>query len=717
MALIKCPDCGKNFSEHAKCCPNCGCPISFALEASKKKTKTKKTTTKATKTPVEKELFFESASRAEKAILLEFKALIKELLPDYELSNASSTYGFYNKNVTDYNKEGKVFYPKRCWISRDSKTKKLNLHYREKIKSTDKVMPLTSRNKIDDAWRKLRISYSTKTKSEVEEIVKRIKNHDEFNSYISQNKTDIVLMPHQKAGVELASRYKKFAYFFDTGTGKTIMSLEIMMNKYKEKGTKFLVIAPKALIKSAWLDDSKHFKGMKLLPLSKNMSAEDYARLYDYWQVMDGYERAFTDEEGNLLERIPNKLKEDLMDALYMKAQHFVINMQLITDPQDCEKLLKKTKCKGMIVDESVTIKNFYSESAKTARRFATNMDYVYILSGKPAPNNISEYYSQMAIIDPKTFPTNKYKAFLDEFFIVGKFNKLQLKKGSAEKISRMVDNRSITVSKEDCIKLPEKFEQIREVDVDNETMHFYESVLHNFVTEIKSMSGGSVKNTQMSKIATIMKLREIASGFYLDNETNSWRLNRHKVQAIKDLIEEIGYDQFGKQNKVIVWCTFKFEIETLEKELTNTGYKVATAYSKTKDIYKVCNDFQNGDTEILIAHPQTLKYGVTLTSCHYCIYSSMSYSYDDYYQSESRIIRKGQTNLCMFYFMQSEDTIDETIYKCVTEKEKNAKIFERIIKSISKHGYKKEEVEDLLHVPVEIKYAVTNENDLNGSY
>ena len=32
MALIKCPDCGKMFSEYADCCPECGCPTAKAKE-------------------------------------------------------------------------------------------------------------------------------------------------------------------------------------------------------------------------------------------------------------------------------------------------------------------------------------------------------------------------------------------------------------------------------------------------------------------------------------------------------------------------------------------------------------------------------------------------------------------------------------------------------------------------------------------------------------
>ena len=35
MALIKCPDCGKMFSEFAKYCPKCSCPIEDAKNANK----------------------------------------------------------------------------------------------------------------------------------------------------------------------------------------------------------------------------------------------------------------------------------------------------------------------------------------------------------------------------------------------------------------------------------------------------------------------------------------------------------------------------------------------------------------------------------------------------------------------------------------------------------------------------------------------------------
>ena len=35
MALIKCNECGKEMSDHAKICPNCGCPFAMAKEVNK----------------------------------------------------------------------------------------------------------------------------------------------------------------------------------------------------------------------------------------------------------------------------------------------------------------------------------------------------------------------------------------------------------------------------------------------------------------------------------------------------------------------------------------------------------------------------------------------------------------------------------------------------------------------------------------------------------
>lgn len=641
--------------------------------------------------------FFDKATASEQKVLIQFKELVLPLLPEHAIVDKSHTYG-----VAPIPKSEDEIVYKRCWISRDQKTRKLNLKYRVKPGDNIKVLPLRTIKECDEAWRQLLIAYSNTI--DVETITKRIKKKDAFNEYSSEYVSDIELMPHQKAGVELANKYDHFAFFYDTGTGKTIMALEIMARKYATKGIRFLIIAPKPLVKSAWMEDSKYYKKMKIMPLSRNITVEDYAKLYDEWQIIDGKDKLFQyDEDGNIL-KIPAGFKEDLMNYLYDNAQHFIINIEAIREPKKGEELLKKINCQGMIIDESTIIKNYYGENAKRMRVFAKRMNYVYLLSGKPAPNSTVDYYSQMVIVDPKTFNI-KYTEFVDKYFKPAGYGRFVDKnQHTRSQVAKMVGNRSIIVKKEDCLNLPKTIHQRRDIELDEESLKFYNEVLQNMVSSIITLDDENLSISKLPKFANIMKLREIASGIYIEGD-NKYRLSKNKIDAIKDLLNEIGYQNFDddtiiKRNQVIIWCSFKFEIEELEKELTKDGYTVVTAYGDTGNkLDDNIKTFKDGKVDIMLANPETLKYGVTFIKCHYAIFASMSYSYDSYYQAHDRIYRKGQKETCFFFHIISSNTIDEIIYKCIMEKQDKTKVFERLIRSASKHGVDKKDVEQCLKI------------------
>ena len=126
---------------------------------------------------------------------------------------------------------------------------------------------------------KAELSMSTKkqknnlNEQKLYEIKERIKSKSSFDEYTGISER---LMPHQKAACEIAQEYDNFAFFYDTGTGKTVLALEIMACKYNKNHQKFLVICPKPIIKTAWINDQREFyPRMKLLPLSKNINLDD----------------------------------------------------------------------------------------------------------------------------------------------------------------------------------------------------------------------------------------------------------------------------------------------------------------------------------------------------------------------------------------------------------------------------------------------------------
>ncbi|MEG1994896.1 MAG: helicase C-terminal domain-containing protein [Bacilli bacterium] len=90
---------------------------------------------------------------------------------------------------------------------------------------------------------------------------------------------------------------------------------------------------------------------------------------------------------------------------------------------------------------------------------------------------------------------------------------------------------------------------------------------------------------------------------------------------------------------------------------------------SKTKNRDEIIKKFKNGEIKLLFAHPQLLGKGLTFTKCTYNIYYSLSFSYEEFKQSQDRIHRIGQTNKCTYIILQGRNTIDEKIYKCLINK------------------------------------------------
>jgi SNF2 family DNA or RNA helicase len=276
-------------------------------------------------------------------------------------------------------------------------------------------------------------------------------------------------------------------------------------------------------------------------------------------------------------------------------------------------------------------------------------MQYVYLLSGKPAPNTTVEYYSQMAIVAPELFNIS-FDKFVETYYKRdGKYGKYEFKNGYTKSIvTKMVAEKSITVSKEQCLELPPRhFEEVL-VQLEDFAMIEYGKVLANFLNTIVSLDDEVITIDRISKLAQMMKLREMATGFYIDDTKQVYSMSENKLNALMELLRKLG------KNQVVIWCNFVYEIECLEKALKDRGYSVVTAYSKSKNLDESIQKFKKNEAQVIIANPQTLKYGITFVNCKYAIYNSLSYSYDDYYQSRDRIYRYGQKSECTYYNLLS---------------------------------------------------------------
>ena len=479
------------------------------------------------------------------------------------------------------------------------------------------------------------------------------------------------LFRHQLAGCELAEKYNRFAFFYDTGTGKTAMALSIIANKHKQYGAKFLIIAPKSIIKTAWLDDQKDFfPDMRILPLDKDFNHAKQKALLQEWRESPNYPI-----QGKLK---PRANYEMIRNELEQNAQHYIINPEFfIKKPMY---YIENFGITGLIVDESAILKDYHGKTPKCIRESAKGLKYVYLLSGNPAPNNEIEYFSQMKIVAPDAFFMS-YSTFVN-LFCQRDSNRWILKPCNQELFADEVASRSLTITKEDCLDLPPALKEIRQVTLPDECKKLYQRLLRAYLAAIKWENDFFAEYSSKDYLTQLMKLRQIASGFIMfgKQQKRTMDLHQKKIDELLAVLAEIPSKQ------VIIWCQFRHEIQVLERELSKYG-TVVTAYGDTGDIDKSIDDFKSGKAKYILALPKTLKYGVTFTNCQYAVYYSLSFSAEEYDQSHDRNYRLGQTKPCTYIHLQAAETIDEEIYEKVMKKLSNAKFFEQLIKHAAKHG------------------------------
>lgn len=416
------------------------------------------------------------------------------------------------------------------------------------------------------------------------------------------------LRKYQRDICQSALNSGSYAIFADTGTGKTLMGLELA-NHF----AKTLILCPLSVIETAWIDDCHTF--------------------YPDTKIVNVWDSTATGRR--------KKLRIDA-NIHIMNYEHF----KLLANE------IKKKKFDCIIVDESSVMKNMGSGITSALLEIANTIPHRFVLSGCPTPNHNSEIYPQMKFVDADVFGNNYY-GFLARYFHQDMANPhvwYQTDEDKERYYARLSE-KSVFLSKEDCVDLPDKVFEIKRFDLSKDQRRHYDAIIHDIQNNINQWS-------KFEFTAKLMKLREVASGFIINKDSSITTFASNKEKLLHDVLLEIG------TRPVIVWCQFQHEIETLAQKFGGVALT-----SKTKNRDDIIRDFKANNIPILFTHPQLLGKGLTFVNCTYNIYYSLSYSYEEFKQSQDRIHRIGQTSKCTYIVLQATDTIEETMYDCLQRK------------------------------------------------
>lgn len=451
------------------------------------------------------------------------------------------------------------------------------------------------------------------------------------------------LYNHQQLGRELAIVNDRFGFFYDTRTGKTPMSLQIIVDDVKKNPShKWLVLCPLILIENAWIPDAEHFfPDLKILNLHS------------------------TSKEKRLA-----KFNED--------AQLYVSNIESFIN---YEEQIKALKVHGCFVDESSTMKSPSSKVSKALVDYSQTVNKWFLLSGLPAPNNQTEYYKQLQSIDFFGVP-DSFAKFTTYFFNNVSYNpqyvKWQLKPERAETMKTLIKEYSLYVEKEQVLETPGRDFIEVELELPTELKESYKTMKNEMMYEITEENS----LTAMSAAAMLNKLNQITSGFILDTqakirnqirkesnvdepiEEEFYYLSDYRFQALYNQLAIIGNEQ------VIIWCNYRKEFEIIKEHLKD---RCACVYGATNITEKNANikAFKEGKVQYLIANPASADKGLTLTNAHIAIYFSLNYSLDTYKQSMERIYGsiRSQPNRCTYYIIIAKNTVNKVVYNALSNK------------------------------------------------
>lgn len=416
------------------------------------------------------------------------------------------------------------------------------------------------------------------------------------------------LYKYQKDVINKALNNEGYGLFLDTGCGKTICGLEIA----KHLG-KTLILCPLSVIETAWVEDCNNF--------------------YPELKIINCW-------GSSKSERI--KLLNSEADIYVMNYESFKILKHIISN--------MNFKC--MIVDESSVMKNMKSQITTDIMSMIDIIPRRFVLSGTPNPNSNLELFPQIKFVQPELFGIS-YLGWQATYFTQDLTNPhywYQTDENKEKLFARLSDG-SIFLKKEDCVDLPPKVFEVKRFELGKEQKMYYDDMIRDIQDNINEWS-------KFEFTAKLMKLREIVSGFVINKDGSITDFNTNKDKLLESAFEEIG------DKPVIIWCQFQHEVDKLAEK-----YNGVALTSKTKDRDLIIRQFKNGEIKKLFTHPKLLGKGLTFVNCTYNIYYSLSFSYEEFRQSQDRIHRIGQDNKCTYIILQGKNTIDEKIYSCLKRK------------------------------------------------
>lgn len=287
-----------------------------------------------------------------------------------------------------------------------------------------------------------------------------------------------------------------------------------------------------------------------------------------------------------------------------------------------------------LILDESSYIKSEKSKRTKFILKMKPSN--VILLSGTPTGGKYEELITQIKLLGWKIKKRDYWDRYIKYYEIDAGGYSIPIVTGYKnidELKMQLRHHGAIFMKTEDVVILPETI--INEIKI--KSTKSYKTFEKDRLIQIgeKELVGDNSLNQ-------MMYLRQLAAQY-----------NPNKVEKIKELL-------VSTEDRIIIFYNFKEEYKELKKICEKLDKPVSTVNGEIRDL----KNYESLENTVVLIQYQAGAMGLNMQKSNKIIYFSLPLSSELFEQSKKRTHRLGQQRTCIYYYLNTEKSIEEKILK-----------------------------------------------------